>query len=478
MPDPAELLDENGAVRAQSPLVFVWLHPTMVDVDDAMEAWAELASRLPITPLFPVDGLSQMLHALAPVLVDHPLWSEIVEAVDDAVARTQGGAAAAGHAWRRANSLHDANRLREALRELHRAKRGYWSGDTIRGALLVMLLISDCYSRLNLPTAAKQYALAVVGLARRANESVLDLISAGLLAAAAIDYSSGAWCSALELTNLGLVQERLLVDEAKREMTESRDVMAVYNLGMMLHAAALIPGVGSRPEEIAENHRFLEQMQDMMKESVWDMDTHTRYADDQLRGRPFSDLGARRIIRFRALGLEWRVRCANDYRNVLAAERLAAGAQIMAVDFGDDDLRFLRTTIDVEIELLEEGQGAEKARAELQPGDDCRRWHVRLTPFTPGKPADPGPFLKELVVVLSTIFVDASQLSPERYIEAFDRAEERGLWHKIGTVRLYDELAAVVPEDFFNAIPRHEMKPLGDPTGGPAREHPELAWQE
>lgn len=80
--------------------------------------------------------------------------------------------------------------------------------------------------------------------------------------------------------------------------------------------------------------------------------------------------------------------------------------------------------------------------------------------------------------MLTVIFLDLSLLSTTRYFEGFERAMERGLWHKIGSGRPYDELAALVSEDRFEAVLRRELEPPADPVGGPLEPHPELAWQD
>ncbi len=477
LPDAADLVDEHGTVRTAPSSVAATR--TLVDVEDAMEAWAELAGRLSETPLFPVDALSALLGVLAPLLVDHPRWREIVEAVDSAVANTQGSAAAGERARDRAHGLLDADRLREALHELHRAKAGWWSGDSLRGALLIMLGISECYSRLNLPLAAKQYALAVAGAASSGDEALLDLVPPGLLAAADSEYVGGAWCSALELLDLGMVAQDLLIDESIDDGARARSERAIFNLGMLLRGArTLSPALLPRVEEVARRQGALDPLQRVIEEAdEWDVETHVRLADEQLLGRPFSDLGAERILRFTALGVEWRLLSPNDYHHVLAAERLAAAAQIMSADLADDDLCLLPTSVEIIIQLLDASH-AEQDKADQEASNDGRKWTVRLTPFESGQALDPEANFHELLTVLSVIFLDLSLLSTTRYFEGFERAMERGLWHKIGTGRPYDELAAIVPEGRFEAIQRRELEPPADPVGGPLEPHPELAWQD
>ena len=477
LPDTADL-DEPVADRAPASSVPPAAGGDLVDIDDAMDAWRELARQLPDTPLFPVDEMSEILRVLAPVLVDHAHWSEIVEAFDAAVARAKGGAAAAACARDRASVLLDVSRLRNALRELHRVKAGLWSGDTLRGALLTMLSISRCYAQLNLPLAAKQYALATAGVASGGGSDVRDLVPAGMLNAADVEYRAGAWCSALELIDLGMMAHRLLADESVSEVARETAHRAIGELGILLRGARiLVPALVPRIEDIARRHGVLELVQRALEEIPdEDADAFIQLVDEQLQSRPFSDLGAERVIRFKALGLEWRIHCQNVYRHVLAAERLAAIAQIMSVELADDDLCLLPAAIDIRVELLE-GTLDNKDKASLRLANDSREWVVQLTPFVSRETFDFIASLDELLAVLSMVFFDVSLLSKERYAETFKQTMERDFWHKVVSGRPYDERAAVVPEQRFDAVRRHELQSRVDPLAREVSEHAELAWQ-
>ncbi len=267
LPDPADLLDESVVDRAPDSSGPVAAPRDLVDIDDAMDKWKELAHQLPDTPLFPVDDMSEILRVLAPVLVDHAYWSEIVEAFDAAVARTQGGAAAAACARDRASALLDVGRVRDALRELHRAKIGLWSGDKLRVALLTMLTISHCYAQLNLPLAAKQYALAVAGVASGAGSDFRDLVPVGILDAADVEYRAGAWCSALELIDIGMMAHHLLADENVNEVARETAGRAIVKLGWLLRGArTLVPTLVPHVEDVARRHAVLELLQRVLKE--------------------------------------------------------------------------------------------------------------------------------------------------------------------------------------------------------------------
>jgi hypothetical protein len=84
---------------------------------------------------------------------------------------------------------------------------------------------------------------------------------------------------------------------------------------------------------------MLEQLDELDADvGAWSRAEWFAGADEDLLGRPFDDLGAERVIRFAALGQRWTVRCANRWADVLAAERLAAAAQVLLVELAHIDL--------------------------------------------------------------------------------------------------------------------------------------------
>ena len=125
-----------------------------------------MARLIPETPLFPVEEFAEIVDYLAPALIDAEGWRELVTAVDAAVGRVAGGACRGRAVPRPCRRAARNGRPLDALNEVHRAKVEWWTGDTLRGALLAMAFIAHLYRDLKLPMAAKQYALGVAGAAQ------------------------------------------------------------------------------------------------------------------------------------------------------------------------------------------------------------------------------------------------------------------------------------------------------------------------
>jgi hypothetical protein len=472
VPDAATMINRAGAEGVPDAVI---AEMPSIDIDATMAAWSELASLLGETPLFPVESWSKQLEFLAPLLVSQPGWAEIEDAVDAAIERLHGGDAAASRARDRAVRLQEAGRLRDALGEFHKAKMRWWTGDSLRGALLCMLAIAQVYKSLELPLAAKQYALAVAGAAQSSgDEDVVDLMPKAVMIASEIDYAAGAWVSALELADIGLFGHAVLVDADENPWAERDLSGALLTIGMALRAArGFRPELVELVEGVASHHGFLDDLNKIEAENEeWDEETWTRIVDEQLLGRPFSDLGPERVIRFAALGTRWTIRAPNSYRESHAAERLAAAAQLLLVELANDDICLLGTEIDVTVGLVGEGDGHDPV---LEIDEDGRRcWNVSLSTVDPGASAPAAQeLLHETLAALSSILLDISLLPAKEYFAAIERAFERGLGHKLAIGRPYDEMAEVVPESHYNGEARQLEPPFAVGAPGPG-EHPEL----
>ena len=478
-PEPVEIdeyFDENGDFQPPQ-LAQSELPDLLVAVDEGMAAWSELAATLEEASLFPVDELAKMMNLLAPLLAGHEKWRDLVEDVEEAVRRTAGDAAVAEGARDRAMSLYKAGRPREAVGELHAAKANWWSGDSLEGSLLAMLLIGDIYRRLGLMYASKQYALAVTMTAAHSGEDrLLPLVARGLFMAAEAEYFAGAWCGAAELFELGFKAVHQFSDSMP---DDSEITAAMFNFASLVRSTeVLMPDLKTELDSSAANCGMQDLLDAVAEVPVASAKKYIDSADEELYGRPFADVGPERVIRFKALGLDWTIRCANEYEHVLVAERFAAAAQILLVELANEDLCLLPTSIDVRVEPSPGGPGE---RVVWQPSNEGRVWSVKLLPDPAEVTSQDGGMPDhdlELLGALSAILVDASLLPDDAYMKTLEDAFRRGLNHKLSSGRPYDELAAaMVSKTDFNGYDRKRLQPPADSAAHPAREHPDLAWQ-
>jgi hypothetical protein len=491
MPDPMEVqlgepvetganwVEEFDRAKAEGvPDEVVAIIPS-VDIDTGMAAWRELAGLLEQTPLFPVESWADLLEFLSPRLVDEPGWDQIQEAVDSAIERLYGGAAAAGRARDRGLRLKEADRLCEAIEEFHKAKIRWWNGDSLRGALLSMLMIAETYKELRLPLAGKQYALAVAGTANASGgDDVRDLLAHALIVASEMDYAAGAWASAVEIADLGLVGHAVLLDPEEDSWAQRDFSNSLMTIGLSLRLARqMIPEAVGLVEEVARRHDMLDELNRLDAElEAWEPQRWAEITDEQLLGRPFSDLGPERRIGFAALGLCWMFESENQYRNLRACERIAAAAQLLTVELAAEDLCLIPADIKVVVSIAE---GALPREPEMELlADGTRSWSVELSPVDrDASPEQVDRIFTELLATLTLILTEVSLLPAAEFFAAVERAFQNGLGHKLAIGRPFDDMAEVVPEERFDANARSAQAPLPDGVPVPSA-HTELGWQD
>jgi hypothetical protein len=164
----------------------------------------------------PIEQLSKIFDLLAPLFAADPRYPQIRDALDAATAELHGDSEAGARARDRGIALREAGRPVLALRELHEAKIRWFHGDTLRGALLTMIVIAKVYSDLGLPHAAKQYALAAAAAALNAAEpdEVADLVAPAIVQGSITSYNAGAWFDAVALGHIGRMAHAHLTEHA------------------------------------------------------------------------------------------------------------------------------------------------------------------------------------------------------------------------------------------------------------------------
>ena len=415
----------------------------LVDVDRGVAHWLRLARMLDQAPLFDVDELAILISTVTPALVDHESWPELTDRVERALARQAGQAVVAARCRDRAMLLRQRGRHREAIAELHRAKVDWWSGSTLRGALMALLIAADSYRELGLNHAAAQFALAVAFIAdSRSDSDHRDLVAPALAMVAGLEYRWGAWLGATELVEATLVaahhyhpegvdleeqfaHETLIVggfleagapvllgDEAGAALVDALERVAVTDL------------LGGDPRTaVQESGTFADTR-------AWDI-----AGEGSLTGPPFQDLSHEYILQFVACGVHFVIRAdaPNDSTCRRACERFAAAAQVLLLELADDDLCLLHSRLEATIAV---GAEASDLDERWRPSAHGREWRFTLSASV----SDLDRVSQELLKALSLLILDASLLPSSAYMRAVESAFERGLTHKLLFGRAYDEL--------------------------------------
>lgn len=476
-PNQVAILDRRSEPIVPAAVTAMW---EIADVDDALRYWTELAALIPDAPLFPVEDFAEIVQYLTPVLIDADGWEDLVTALDDAVARMAGGARAGEACRDRGIALRRAGRPLDALHEIHRAKLEWWTGDTLRGALLAMSLIAQLYRDLNLPMAAKQYALAVAGAAQSVGrDDVADLVPAGMLLASEISYGAGEWLAALEELEIGVIAMHALGQEQSPTVDGLAQRAAFTGTMCLRGARELSPDLIGPVEDVLGRVDLLDGVSAALADAEpMTRDTWQDRCDRDLLGRPFDDAGERYSTRFAALGTQWTLSCSNRYTHVRATQRLAAALQVTLVELAVVDLCLMPTEIRVAVVASTTPPASTDARVVALPSNEGRMWQIELREYvTPAGPEEPDETERELLATITAFLLDVSLLPFNDYMAAIERAFQRGLAHKLVAGRPYDELAEIVQPDRFASTARQSYRPPLDGDRPPPAEHLDLAWQ-
>jgi hypothetical protein len=420
-----------------------------LDCDGALAALVRLVGELDGAPLFPVDLLAELLVLYAELLVEDPRYDEIVAAIDRRGAAVDGAATTADHARDRAMTLLRTGRLLEALRDMHRARMGWLSGEAARALVLATLMTADIFGRLRLYAAAKYYALVAASLVQEAD---LDLYPRALFAAAAADYHQGAWLSAAEANRTAVTSHHLFAEQPLDldEHSGFRNALVEF---LLLDSAAHHQGpifveyVATRSRAVGVDE-LLQQMLDVKPITPWWAGLTAEELTDacirELGRPPFSDAGTRRAIRWSALGVRWSVEFDNDAGDSAVGQRLAAALQIVLADLARRDPVLLPTTVTIDVASIDPD-----AEPVAIPGIRGNRaeWRVRLPAAGPPSPDDYHRIHVQTFLAVEAIVRDVSVRSDSDLEQIFSAAITSGLPDNIMFAMPIDVVLPAPPTD-------------------------------
>jgi hypothetical protein len=424
----------------------------LIDVDKGMNALRTLVDSLQDTPLFSVGDTADIFGLYTTKLADHPFYEHVRDGLDAAVERIEGEGARGNRALDRALQFNSEGRLLDALHEIHTAKMNWWHGDTLDGAINMLLLVAKIYYQLNLPLAAKQYALAASVVARGASDPALKhYVAEGLLIAATCDHHAGQSVTATHTFYLGLLAQSAYVENPMDSDSDPALMNMLQDQCHIFRAAHTVrPTLVPLLESILEPAGMMPAITTML-EAVSELPTSTEkeiaeITDTSGMGRLFSDVGANRNYSWSALGLTWSVRCANERVAVLTTERFIAATQVVLADFARHDAYFVRGTLEIEIRAdATNGRGGVNSVERTSGGV----WTLHLTPAAG---CDLDALHLETIGAVMHFLVTQSLLSQQDFSNLMEITFAGGLMHKSTIVRPYDELA-----DFMTTEQLHVM---------------------
>ena len=368
----------------------------ILDVSEALMYWARLAKLAVHAPLFPLERFADRLSKYARYIGSHSDYEPLTEAVDALVAERFGAFMTAEKCLQRADAFRQAGDLPRAMAQLHRAKIDWFAEETLGKSLLTLRWLSMAYEEQGLIFAAKYYVLAAAYVAIQSNDlDIKPFVVSSLELAAEKDYAVGAWNGFLELAQAAAVLYPHFAHDLDSEIVESSDVierLLFYLVLLPVGTSKFHPELESTARERTEAIAAQLSLSDAAEElrptamDAWkNMDAELSKAaiEEQLAGLPWSDAGEIRRTQWRAHGVTWNVNWINDYDTTVAAEGFLAALQLFLSDLSGYDLCFLRSTIDVTIQLTFESEkdmrgGFKGYYTEFDPSNTQRQARVFL----------------------------------------------------------------------------------------------------
>lgn len=308
------------------------------DLKSVARHWSQMLGEVERAPLFPIAAFADNLSKFLALLGPHPDLIDLASRVDDLVANRAGAAEAGQNAFGRALAFLEHDHKLAAIRELHRARQRWFSGDRVEEALDVMIRLSDCYRQLGLAYAAKYYALSVAYFA--ANEQrheVARLLPRALFSAVDAEDAAGngVGLASLILSTLGAhaVYDRDPFDTSKHpriqeNLGQMQALLGLLNRGDVSIYQNVRQVFASWPAVVADP--LLEGCTD--PKAFWNAgswgDTW-QSLDESLLDRPWGDVGAVRVVRWDALGISWSCQFDNTLEVTPAAEQIIAQLQLI-----------------------------------------------------------------------------------------------------------------------------------------------------
>lgn len=419
----------------------------LFDLGGAMRYLSQLVDLLPRARAYSVSGIAEMFTMFAPALSSHPDYVRVRDALDYAVAAVHGDAAIAERSRDRGVAFLKAERPLDALLEFHEAKVRWFHGDLLFGAVLAIRFIGKIYRDLGLVLAAKMYASAAAALANQSPaDDVKKHVPRALLEVARSAQVAGCWVDAAAFTEVAILAHTVFEADALNlekhpELDDHAANEALEYAGVRAHW----PNLASLIETAHADSTWFAHVVELADSGEYPIDEveFQRRAREQLSGPVLSDIGRRRIVDFRALGVRWTFDYPNDRESVLAAEGIIAAFQVFLADAA----RFHPVVVSADLRIAVEidrrlAPGAHVLDFESQ--DDLR---ARLRIGTGDQDADSNAsaILTTCVELLGAVHARPT----DELSQLLDDMARDGIFHKILVGRPYTETADLLTAEHY-----------------------------
>jgi hypothetical protein len=330
---------------------------------------SELEKIIPLlqdAPMYPISQLSQKIEGLLPAFgmvkkkAEIQTFEDFLDKIEPLVSQRDGNFALAKKYIRRGAdyiNTTDPKKYLVALAYFHKAKVFYYEDAAMEGFVLALLNLSQFYLATGVHFAAKYYALLAAWVSFNDGKTELYArISKAYGFIHIADYTDGAWINSLQSFGMYL-QARTEFNIEPLDIEEDETLRESVMMGATVISVLQIfpPGLEKIPNEFKDN-------------LGWFYESHVKYMEEFLlkdlteekakliairktSGIPLNDIGKKRAIAWKALGVEWTFSLPNDYIHNSLAEEFCALLQVFQVEVSLSEMELSCKVKKVNVEI-------------------------------------------------------------------------------------------------------------------------------
>lgn len=353
-----------------------------------------------------------------------------------------------------------------ALQCFHKAKSKFRTQESFEGYVLSLINIAQLYSGIGMNLAAKYYALAAAWASiHNGDRKLLKRIADAFGIVFYADFKQGAWMNAI-VSSIDYINARNEFKATPLDPNiEEMPFKIMADLALVFH---LTPKIS--PElAIMVKHR-IDSLQDLsddfikpaitkLEETKPTFDSLIPVIESHLTDIPLNDVGVSRLVRFNALGIEWKISFPNTYEMAPQAEEFCGIAQITLAEIAlsNYDFHLIRGEVSIELESSVDFKGPEQ-----QPSNEAIIWKawVRYLDSQDGK--EIALNMSSCVVAIRSVLSNLSLLPFVEYDKLFETLfKESDLAGKTHIGGLYQRMyRTMFGKRNFDELQRHNFEPI------------------
>lgn len=468
----------SGLLRVRGSLLVLPMEPGGdVPIEECFDSWSEMLDYAEKTPLFPIGDFADYFAKLAPSLGTHGRYDALTTRVDKLVAVRSGSAALGDKIFERAVAAYLRDDLTAAIRDFHRSQHNSFTGDSMVDYQRSSFLLAKCYLELGLAYAAKYASLGAAYSARYSDDPNVESTQTHLLFVAA-DAENAAGNSLTYLNSVFLATAVHVKLDADPLDSEKHPEPAGH-----LNQVAALRGFAKRwgQGHVELVDRALQLWPDELRVPIisgseastgsWQGDDwEEAWSDvqDSFIDRPFGDLGSRRTVRWRALGMSWSVEFDNLYGTTAIAEEFIVEMQIVIAAIAKLDLCLLPVGISLAVKIAHK---AKRPRLKSLALDGDGGLAATVVLAGAAKPPEPGDGASHSLAILAAIIRACSVLPDEMLLRTLE-PELKAAADRLHMVRPYREVyEEFMPEELFGIEGRQAHEPVASQEVFALRQH-------